>query len=234
MHLQLLFDSESKKFLVWTSRNYPSFPGSNESSVHLDLGSAKDCFLSKFKRRTGLHWDDRHSHPQLEKWVFLEINPREVPLITKDVSELPQKVKDVLEIIFKEISLQTYSSNLACYGRQGVSTNNLQEMKLRIGLAVLKKQIELGKAGCNGKMIQNLAGFYQRLVLTPDMEPLSSPDEARQESDTIELLLKSHIAGEISKKSGYSSLTLGQISQAIGLAKMDPGMSFCDPGHVRR
>lgn len=234
MHLQLLFDSESKEFVIWTSWHYPSVSGSNKLSVHLNLDSAKDSFLSEFKCRTGLHWNDRHSDPRLERWASLEISPREVPLITKDGSELPTKVKNVLETMFKGISLQNYSNMLTSHGRNVVLTDKMSQRKLQIGLAMLKKQLDIKKFGFSGKLIQNLGTMYKELVLSPHVKPLSSPYEVRKELDTLGLLLKLHIAGEVSKISGYSSLSLGQISQAIGLAKMDPGMTFCGPGHIRR
>jgi poly [ADP-ribose] polymerase len=226
--MQLLFNNESKTYHVWHFQYQPgssNAQGQPNVSSPGHLASAKDDFLSKFKSFTGLSWDARCSDPLPGSWISLEMSHRDVPIITSEIVKLPEQVEKVLNIIFESSQVERYVAALNNQGR-GVSVQyKLDRKKLQIGFAILKKQIKL--CASDSLEAKKLARIYQKLILGPNGSPLHDLRDVRKELESLELLLKLQYASEILKSSGSSSMALSQISQVLGLAKMEPGKSFC-------
>jgi hypothetical protein len=141
LRMQLLFDSASKKFLVWyiTSEYDPSSSDRPYVSLAGDFISAKQGFVSNFKTFTGVSWDDRHSEPIQGNGIYLEISHKELPIMTSEVVSLPKQVEDVLRIIFESSSLAKYAAALKGRGRNVSFEDKRKKRKCQIGIAVLKR-----------------------------------------------------------------------------------------------
>jgi len=227
LRMQLLFDNASKEFHVWDFQYRHGLSSSKEIKVGLlgDFDLAKQDFLSRFKSFTGLSWNERYSGPHQDSWIPLETSHREIPIITNEIVKLPEQVERVLKIIFESSPLTSYVAALNRRGRSVSFEDKLKKKKFQIGFAVLEKQIKIGISGSTIQAI-SLAGIYQKLML-PNLNPLQDLTEARKELESLELLLKLQDASEILKNSQSSSMALSQISQVLGLAKMEPGTNFC-------
>jgi hypothetical protein len=232
LRMQLLLRRETGQFQVCDFWYEPHSPDTKMLNLGEpgDFASAKQQFLSRFKSFTGLSWDGRYSERVKGHWIFLELSHREAPIISSQVVDLPKEVEKVLKLIFESSPLATYAGALKQMGRDVSFENKRKSREFQIGLAVLKKEIKLGASGSSGKA-KTLTSIYQRLSLSPltqsgGVAQKERPYEARKELESLDLLLKMHDANEILKSSGLSSMGLSQISQVLGLAKMEPGTNL--------
>jgi poly [ADP-ribose] polymerase len=159
-------------------------------------------------------------------WIFVEISHREAPIITQEVLTLPKKVEDVLKLVFESSDLDGYVASLNARGRRVAFTGPRWKRVFQIGLAILEKQMKLDTSEANTEMRNKLATAYRQLVVGPSAELLKSPDAARKELESLELVLKLKDAKDILQNSPVSSVAFSQIIQVLGLPKLDPSKSF--------
>jgi poly [ADP-ribose] polymerase len=237
IRLQLIFDSNSDKYYVFqaqreipTTRDEPSITTHEEFCDTLD--GARCDFEGKFRSQSGLLWKNRREIPKDDRFVSLELQYEEPVILVSEKCAFAQSVENVLSLIFQKGDFERFVNSMSTYGRRMELAGQFNGHTLQAGIAILRKIVELyGKIAMKscGPQVNNLCNLYSVLMVNgaqnftynqPGLAPIMG------ELMTLDLAIKLHTASNILRGKNSklnTSMTMRQISHALGLAKLTPG-----------
>ncbi|KAJ6034592.1 uncharacterized protein N7446_009344 [Penicillium canescens] len=236
IRLQLILDSNSDKYYVFqVQREIPTTRDEPSSTTHEEfcdtLDGARCDFEGRFRSQSGLLWKDRHEIPKDDRFVSLELQYEEPVVLVSEKCAFAQSVEDVLGLIFKKGDFERFVNSMSTYGRRMDLAGQFKGHTLQAGIAILRKIVELyGKIAMKscGPQVDNLCNLYSVLMVNgaqdftynqPGLAPIMG------ELMTLDLAIKLHTASNILRRKNSrlnTSMTMRQISHALGLAKLTP------------
>jgi hypothetical protein len=237
IRLQLILDSNSDKYYVFqvqreipTTRDEPSITTHEEFCDTLD--GARCDFEGRFRSQSGLLWKNRHEIPKDDRFVSLELQYEEPVILVSENCAFAQSVENVLSLIFQKGDFERFVNSMSTYGRRMDLAGQFNGHTLQAGIAILRKIVELyGKIAMEScdPQIDNLCHLYSVLMVNGAQDfTYNQPGLAliMGELMTLDLAIKLHTASNLLRKRNSrlnTSMTMRQISHALGLAKLTPG-----------
>ncbi|KAG0155827.1 hypothetical protein PDIDSM_3000 [Penicillium digitatum] len=145
-------------------------------------------------------------------------------LIWDATRPLPASVENVLTIIFESKILENYFKFLSSQGRRVLLKKKLDKRILFIDIAVLDKLMKLSDPqlapGDHSITRKRFCKIYESMMLT-DLTFSDTNDTARQELESLDLLLKLHDASEILGKTLPAFFIGHEPDQSLKLTLLD-------------
>lgn len=236
IRLQLIFDSNSDEYYVFeVQREIPTTGEDPSITTHEGfrntLDGARCDFEERFRGQSGLLWKNRHEIPKDDRFVFVELQYEEPLILVSKKCAFAQSVEKVLSLIFQKGDLERFVDSMSTYRRRMDLAGQFNGHTLQAAIAILRKIVDLyGKIAMKscGPQVDNLCNLYSVLMVNgarnftcnqPGLAPIMG------ELMTLDLAIKLHTSSNILKTNRRlnTSMTMRQISHALGLAKLTPG-----------
>lgn len=210
--IQLLRDTQSKRYMTWVNNDLDPKPKAESSSVTWgNLEIAYSAFEEAFKTVSGLSWEDRHSKPQPDKFIFVTCKHKSTDSDLVNVhpgtkSTISVEACNALNVIISADNASQINKKLHTLSHNFTQMmgNVVERQRLEFGIILLNKLLDILGSRKNsrpGPYAAELGRLYREALYHPSQIDAGLDLRwAQRELESLKFLLNLTAAQEILKQ----------------------------------